>query len=136
MPKWLWLALSCMLCWGVWGYLVKLGTADMNPQAMQVLFVLGMIPPVIAALLRTGFKVQTDRKGVSYGILNGILATVGMVAFYAAMGRGKASLVGPLTALFPLFTVAGAMLLLKEKLNRVQALGIVVALAAVAIFAR
>lgn len=132
----MWLALLCMLCWGVWGYLVKVGTTDMNPRAMQVLFVFGMIPPVIAALVRTGFRVETDRKGMGYGILNGVLATFGMVAFYAAMGLGKASVVGPVTALFPLFTVAGAMLVLKEKLNLVQAIGIVAALAAVAIFSR
>jgi transporter family protein len=59
-----------------------------------------------------------------------------MLAFYAAMARGKASLVAPLTALFPLFTVVGAVLLLKEKLNRVQVLGLAMAVIAVVIFAR
>jgi uncharacterized membrane protein len=125
-----------MLWWGVWGFLVKLGTTVMNPQAMQILFVAGMIPPVTLALCQTGFRVQRDGRGVMYGVLNGLLASFGMLAFYAAMTCGKASTVGPVTALFPLFTVAGAVLFLKEKLNRIQAMGIVVALVALAIFSR
>lgn len=136
MPKWLCLSLMSMLWWGIWGFLVKLGTALMNPQAMQILFVAGMVPPVILALWQTGFRVQRDGRGIMYGILNGVLASFGMLAFYAAMTLGKASIVGPVTAIFPLFTVVGAVLLLKEKLNRVQAMGIVVALAALAIFSR
>jgi uncharacterized membrane protein len=125
-----------MLWWGVWGFLVKLGTTVMNPQAMQILFVAGMLPPVMLALWQTGFHVQRDGRGVMYGILNGVLSSFGMLAFYAAMTYGKASIVGPVTALFPLFTVAGAVLFLKEKLNRIQAMGVVVALAALAIFSR
>ena len=136
MPKWLWLSLMSMLWWGVGGFLVKLGMALMNPQAMQILFVAGMLPPVILALWQIGFRVQRDGRGIMYGILNGLLASVGMLAFYAAMSSGKASIVGPVTALFPLFTVAGAVLFLREKLNKVQAMGIVVALAALAIFSR
>ena len=136
MPKWLWLSLMSMLWWGVWGFLVKLGTTLMNPQAMQILFVAGMLPPVMLALWQTGFRVQRDGRGVMYGILNGLLASFGMLAFYAAMTNGKASIVGPVTALFPLFTVAGAVLFLKEKLNRIQMMGIVVALVALAIFSR
>ena len=64
------------------------------------------------------------------------LATVGMLAFYAAMAKGKASIVGPLTALFPLFTVAGAVLFLHERLSRAQLAGVVFALAAVVVFAQ
>lgn len=134
LPRWFWLALFSLLCWGVWGLLVKIGSRDMTPQALQVLFVAGMIPPVLAAWRKTGFSIQKDPRGAVYGILNGVLATFGMLAFYAAMARGKASLVGPLTALFPLFTVAGAVLFLKEKLNWIQGCGILCALVATLIF--
>jgi drug/metabolite transporter (DMT)-like permease len=102
---------------------------------MQVLFVIGMTPVIVAAFARTRFAVDTDRRGVAYAISNGILATAGMVCFYVAMGRGKASVVGPITALFPLFTVGGAVILLGERLNPVQMLGIVFAIAALLVFA-
>ncbi len=135
LPRWFWLALLSLLSWGIWGLLVKIGSARMSAEALQVLFVVGMLPPVLAAWWRTGFAIQKDVRGTFYGILNGMLATFGMLAFYAAMARGKASLVGPLTALFPLFTVIGAVLFLKEKLNWIQGCGIVLAVAAAVIFA-
>jgi transporter family protein len=135
-PKWLGYATLSLIAWGVWGFLVKLGAPSINPRAMQVLFVVGTIPLAVVAIVRTDFKVQRDRVGIFYGILNGVLATFGMLAFYVAMGRGKAAIIGPVTALFPLFTIVGARMFLKESLNKVQMVGIVVALAAMFIFAR
>lgn len=134
--NWHWMAILAMFWWGVWGFLVKIGADSMTPQALQILFVVGMIPALLLALLRTRFVVQFDRKGILYGILNGVLATFGMLAFYYAMGHGKASVVAPMTAIFPLFTVIGAMIFLKERLNKVQMMGIVMALIAVTIFSR
>ncbi len=134
--KWIWFALLALFWWGVWAFLVKLGADRMNPRALQILFVLGTIPPLLLALAKVRFVIQADKAGIVYGILNGVLATFGMLAFYAAMARGKASLVAPVTALFPLFTVIGAVLLMKEKLNQIQVLGIAMAVVAVVIFAR
>jgi len=134
--NWLWFALMALFWWGVWGFLAKLGADRMTPGALQILFVVGMVPPLLLALAKVGFVVQKDGRGVFYGILNGVLATFGMLAFYAAMSRGKASLVAPITAIFPLFTVIGAVLLLKEKLNKIQIAGIALAIVAVVIFSR
>jgi EamA-like transporter family len=56
---------------------------------------------------------------------------LGMLAYYAALARGQASIVGPFTALFPLLTLALAFAFLRERINRVQAAGMIFALAAV-----
>jgi len=53
---------------------------------------------------------------------------LGLLAYYAAMQRGHASLVGPVTALFPLVTVVLAFVLLHERINRVQMAGVILAL--------
>ncbi len=134
-PRWFWLALLSLVCWGVWGFLVKIGSGRMSAQALQILFVAGMIPPLLAAWRRTGYMIQKDPRGILYGISNGVLSTLGMLAFYVAMAHGKASVVGPVTALFPLFTVLGAVLFLREKLNWIQGCGIFLALAAALVFA-
>jgi len=136
LPRWLIYALASTLMWGIWAFVVKIDSGRLNPAQLQVLFVVGMFPLLLAALARNRWRVDKDRLGIFYGVLNGVLATVGMLAFYAAMAKGKASVVGPLTALFPLFTVAGAVALLHERLNRVQVAGVVVALAAIAVFAQ
>lgn len=133
--RWLPLALLSALLWGLWGFLVKIGLADLSPEQTQLLFVAGMLPLTAAAAARQGWSVETDRRGMLYGLANGVLATAGMLAFYAAMARGKASVVGPVTALFPLFTVACALVLLRERLNWVQGLGILFALAGIVVLA-
>jgi transporter family protein len=134
-PKWLWLALLSTFWWGLWAFLVKLASARLDPFQMQVLFVAGMTPLVALVLARSRLSVKTDRLGVLYGVLNGVLATLGMLAFYAAMEKGKASVVGPVTALFPVATVAGSMLILNERLNAVQGTGVCFAIAAIVLFA-
>ena len=134
-PRWLWLALMSTFWWGLWAFLVKVASRQLDPFQMQALFVAGMLPLIVLALARTRFTVQTDRLGMLYGVLNGVLATLGMLAFYAAMEKGKASVVGPVTALFPIVTLVGSMFVLKERLNAVQCAGIGFALAAILLFA-
>jgi len=128
---WLLYALFCVVWWGVWGFLSKLGSDQTSPQQLQILFTIGIIPPSALAWARLGFKVETDRRGAIYGILNGIFSGLGMLAYYAALARGQASIVGPFTALFPLLTVALAFAFLRERINRVQAAGMILALAAI-----
>ena len=132
-PKWLLSALACILWWGLFGFVAKLGSDKTPPALMQILFTIGMIPLVIAAFLRAGRKLETDRAGAGYGILNGLFSGIGAIAYFAAMGSGQASIVGPVTSLFPLVTVVLSMLVLREKLNRVQMAGVILGLTAVAI---
>jgi transporter family protein len=134
-PKWLWLALMSTFWWGLWAFLVKLGSGRLDPFQLQVLFVVGMMPLMALVSARRGLTLKADRVGIAYGVLNGALATLGMLAFYAAMERGKASIVGPVTALVPIVTVAGSTLFLHEHLNRVQYAGVALALAAILLFA-
>src|SRR5215813_7021435 len=128
---WLLYALLCIVWWGLWGFLSKLGSDHISPQQLQILFTIGIIPPSVLAWAQLGFKVETDRRGAIYGIFNGVLSGLGMLAYYAALARGQASIVGPFTALFPLLTLALAFAVLRERINRVQAAGMILALAAI-----
>ena len=133
MPKWLGYALLCIFWWGVFGLLAKLGSDKTSPAQMQILFTAGMLPLVVIAFVSGGNRVDTDRLGVIYAVLIGVLAGLGGLAFFAAMAHGKASIVGPVTSLFPLLTVILAVTILKERMNRIQVAGIVLALIAIAI---
>jgi uncharacterized membrane protein len=98
---------------------------------MQILFTLGMLPLVAAALSRG--KIDCDRVGVAYGVLIGVLSAFGGIAYFAAMRDGKASLVGPVTSLFPLLTVLLAVGILRERMNRIQFAGVVLGLISIAV---
>jgi len=131
MPKWLRYALLSIFWWGVFGFLSKIGSAKASPIQMQILFTVGMLPLVAAALLRG--KIDRDRVGAAYGVLIGVLAGLGGNAYFAAMQAGQASLVGPVTSLFPLLTVLLAVGILKERMNKVQFAGVVLGLISIAV---
>ena len=133
LPKWLLYALLCVFWWGIFGFLAKLGSNQVAPRQMQILFTAGMLPLLAAAFLNAGRRVDTERVGVVYGILNGVLAGLGGLAYFAAMEKGKASLVGPVTSLFPLLTVVLAVPILRERMNRIQIAGIVLGMISIVI---
>lgn len=132
---WLVFALAAILCWGIWGALAKTAAATMTPGQMQALFTAGMLPLAALALWQLRGKLERDRRGAGYGILNGVFAGFGMLAYNTAIAKGPASIVGPVTALFPLVTVVLAVIVLGERINRVQGAGIVLALGAIYLLA-
>lgn len=115
--------------------LAKVASARLSVNQMQILFTLGMFPLAIAAFVSMRGNLERDFRGAAYGILNGVFTGFGLLAYDAAMSKGKASIVGPLTAMFPLVTVALAAIVLRERINRVQAGGVVLALAAIFLLA-
>jgi uncharacterized membrane protein len=100
---------------------------------MQILFTLGMLPVAGAMLLQTRAKLDRNLGGITYGLLCGIATSAGTLGYYAALRHQSASVVTPVTGLFPVLTVVLAFLLLRERLNRVQITGMVLALASVVI---
>jgi bacterial/archaeal transporter family protein len=82
---------------------------------------------------RSAGEVRDGRnRGIFWAFLTGILGGVGNIAFFQALVKGgKASVVSPVTALFPMVTVLLALIFLKEKLGRVQWVGLALAFVAI-----
>lgn len=132
LPAWLWLSLLTVLLWGAWGLQSKLVVDRISPWMNQILFPLGLVPVMVAMTLSKRFSGGNDtRAGSFWAFVTGILGGVGNIAFYLALLGGKVSVVVPLTGLFPLVTVAAARVFLKERINRKQFAGLVVAAAAI-----
>jgi uncharacterized membrane protein len=132
-PIWLGYALLCIFWWGLWGFLSKVGSAAASPLQMQILFTSGMLPVAAGMLVGMRGKVDRDRTGVSYGLLCGIVTGLGTLGYFAALRLQDASVVTPITGVFPVLTVALAFMVLRERLNRVQIGGMLVALASIVI---
>jgi transporter family protein len=137
MPKWLWYSILTVLFWGVWGVVSKVAVRMMSPMVNQVIFTLGLIPLVLVVLRsKQAFTGRNRVVGGAFAFVTGILGGVGNVTLYEALSHGgKASTVVPITGLYPLFTVVAALPLLREKLNKVQGVGIALAAAAILLFA-
>jgi len=136
MPRWLSFSLITIALFGVWGFVSTVITKEVSPLTVQVLSTIGLLP--VALIL--GFS-QNLRKGTNFGAgialatLTGVLGGSGNVALYKALQiGGEGSVVVPLTGMYPLVTVILARFLLKERLNRIQTLGIGLALFAIYLF--
>jgi len=56
-----------------------------------------------------------DRRGIFWFVVVGICNGLGVLAMYAALARGQVSVVSPLAATYPLFTLALSVLFLREE---------------------
>jgi uncharacterized membrane protein len=78
-----------------------------------------------------------DRRGVFWFMVVGICNGLGMLAMYAALNRGQVSVVSPLVATYPLFTLAlSAIFLREEKFGLRVLLGVALTVAGVVVLAR
>ena len=78
-----------------------------------------------------------DRRGVYWFMLVGLCNGLGVLAMYAALNRGQVSVVSPLVATYPLFTLAlSALFLREERFGPRVLLGVALTVAGVVVLAR
>lgn len=136
MPRWLRWSVLALLSWGVWAIMAKLIGEALSGMQNQILSTLGILPVVFAmGFLKKSPKTDLQRRGISYALVGGVFSCLGNVFYYDVLSRGgKAAMIVPLTALYPLVTILLAMLLLKERLNRIQLGGVLLSLLAIYLF--
>ncbi len=133
--RWFWFSLICVLCWGGWALLSKLGSREIPPSTMQFLFTLGTVPVGLALLIARRGVLEKSPLGIAYGLLNGVLSGVGGLALFAAYhSNDNTTLITAATALYPMVTVILAITILRERFHPLQALGLVFAAIAIVIF--
>lgn len=128
---WFVYAVAAGLLWGIWGVVAKLISEDVNPFMNHLLFTIGMLF-TLPFVMRKCKRSEMNVRGLVWGVVAGCFAIAGNVAvFYAFSNGGQASIVIPVTNLYPLVTIVIALLAFKEKLNLVNVAGILVAVPAI-----
>jgi transporter family protein len=131
MPKILSLSIIVIISWGIWGVLVKVATQRIGMQTIGwVTIVSGIILILYLILSKKLVELNLDKIGITCSILSGIFASIGVITFYTLLKDYKASLVIPLTSLYPGVVVILSILILGEKITLIQILGIICALIA------
>ncbi len=134
--KWFWYSIFCVLCWGAWALVSKLGTEGISASGMQFIFAFGFIPVALMAVIARRARFERNLKGIGFSVGNGVLSGIGGLALFAAYrSGGNTSVITVATALYPVITVALALLVLSERLTRLQAVGLVFAALAMIILA-
>jgi transporter family protein len=135
-PKWLLYSILAFVVFGVWAVLPKAVNTQFSPLTMQLIATIGVLP--MAALfaaspnLRSGGNLP---RGIAYAFVTGVFGNSGNIALLEALNHGgSASIVYPLTGMFPLVTLLLARLWLKERPNTVQIIGVGVSLVAIYLF--
>jgi transporter family protein len=138
MPLWLLWSLVTILLWGTWGLVSKIASAGMNAYVNQLLYTAGLLPLMVFVAWTVHKNIEDEEKsrrrsvGVFWAFLSGLLGGVGNIAFFEALVKGgSASVVAPVTALFPMVTVLLALTFLKERLGRAQWVGLGLAFIAI-----
>jgi transporter family protein len=130
-PLWCWPATLVLLTWGTVGLLQKLSTNYLSAESALIWLVAGYV--LLLPWLYSSRSIFTySTRSLVFTLVSALLNTLGALALLAAMKNGgKASIVVPLTALYPLVVVVAAPVVLRESISLLQGLGVVCALVSV-----
>ena len=133
LPAWLLYAITAATCWGIWGVLSKGPSRELSGWMTHMLFTFALVPSIIFASLSKNVRIGTNKRlGLFWGFVSGLIAAAGNIFFYMALEAGAETAIAvPLTNVYPLVTIFIAYFWFKERLNRIQGFGILLAVAAI-----
>lgn len=131
MSTWLALSLAALVAWGLWGVFSKVGTQHLGPAAAYFIGMFGYLPVFGILLYETGGRIPWHPWGWAASLAAGLSTAFALLFFFRALSQGAASVVVPLTSLYPLVTVTLSWLFLKETLTPRHLVGLLLALVAV-----
>jgi len=130
---WLLFILITVVTWGVWGAFsdLQMDKEGIPETVVYILWALTMIPCAIVALIINKGKFLHDGKSALLGCTVGLLGAGGQLVLFKALAIGPAYIIFPFISMSPVVVITLAAIFLKEKANRWQIAGIVVALIAI-----
>jgi len=132
--KWFWCAMASSLCWTGWAFTAKIGSKEIPPATMEFISAFGFGLVSLCVLGRKTRAADKSQMGKLCAIISGVLLALGGISLYGAYRTGyNASVVTAVTSLYPVVTVLCAVLFLRERLNKMQVVGLLFAVAAMSI---
>ena len=123
------LAGCTIILWGLWGFFGKLALQNgMAPTTMflaEVLTSTICTVPLVVVLLRNHSLSQWPPSWNVFGVLSGAGLALGLLCYYVALEKTQASLLVPLTAVYPVVSVLLSYAVLHERLSLLQWVGVV-----------
>jgi bacterial/archaeal transporter family protein len=118
-----------ILLWGFWGFFGKLALEkNMAPTSVflaEVLTSAVCAVPVLLILWRKPEAASLDTSWNVFGLASGAGLALGLFCYYFALEKSQASILVPLTAIYPAVSVLLSYALLQERPNVAQWVGVV-----------
>ncbi len=127
--NWRLLIVCYLIIVGVWGVLVKLASARLNPFTLA--FVIGTtawFTVLVFSFTKLNWQSGT---GILIAALSGILGGISILMFYGALKLAAANVVIPLSTLYIFVTVVLSYIFLGETMTLKHLLGIILGFVAV-----
>lgn len=133
--SWLFFSLICLLIYGVWGFLAKFISAELNAPSMLIYSLLGSALgiPIYIFSYRNSFSFQWENGWTYLAILVGMFTSLGAFFFFNAIAQGEASKVVVITSLYPIITAILAFIFLQESITLTKIIGILFCLVGIMI---
>jgi len=129
--KWFWYAMVSSLCWTGWAFTAKIGSKDIPPATMEFISSFGFVLVSLGVMRRKSAASNKSSAGKCFALISGVLLALGGISLYGAYRTGyNASMITAVTSLYPVVTVFCAVWFLREKLNKIQVVGLLFAVAA------
>ena len=135
LTAWLMFTILSLVCFGVVGLLQKLSTDLVSAESALVWLIVGFL--LLQPFVYPGRSMlHYSARNLAFVLGAGVCNALGSWAILAAMkSGGKASVVVPLTAVYPSVVCLVAPLLLHEHISALQGIGIVCGLGAIFLLA-
>jgi drug/metabolite transporter (DMT)-like permease len=132
--SWLVYAGLLVLFWGTWGAFSSLPTSRYGypDEMVYILWSFTMLIPAFFAM--RGRKLDRRPVATVYGLLVGLTGAGGQLILFKALAIGPAYLIFPLISISPAITVLMAIVILRERVRGLAAVGVVAALSSVVLF--
>jgi transporter family protein len=124
-----------LLLFGVWGITAKFAMKEIGLQIVIWAQVASTaIFPLYFFLFKDLLPLKFEAGAIIWALITGALGIGGTMMLYLMLRVAPASIVIPISALYPVITVTLSFLILRERITPQQWLGILFALAAIALF--
>lgn len=129
---WFLVAVLPIAVWGVGAFLVKLATRSGSERDASFGYMLTQIAASVVALSARPDWRPTSPHAAGLSLVLGMMSAMGTYTFAAALASGgKAAIVTPLCGLYPMVTIAGAVMFLGEHLEWHEVAGASLAIVAI-----
>ena len=132
MSSWFVLTIGALSLWGLWGFFAKLASDNLTAKSAAMMQGMGVAAVAIIVLAFMRFRPDWDTGGTPTAFLAGASLMTGIVLFVFALSQGgKASVVVPMTAMYPVITIALSVTILREQITVTTGAGTIFAIIAV-----
>lgn len=132
---WFVASIFTLALWTVWGVFAKVAGRYAGTATILLSQAVGNFVIYAAVAYYTRLRFEGKPMGIALGIGAGIAGTLGTLVFLYALTKGRASIVVPLSAMYPVVVAVVSILLLKEPFTWKVGLGVFFATLAVLLLA-